>query len=186
MYKPLHNISWHWHEFTNIFQFNDKLTSSIVSPFYHKLVNQIRLASCCFYVEGEFPNVYMLLMQNAFNSNFSLLWQMQQSIGGKKMVFKKFSFWDKLVFQTSRDVCLMVLVYLLDFLRCLFVQITAGCDMILMPSRFEPCGLNQLYAMRYGTAPIAHATGGLRDTVIPYNPWEGKLKIKLWIMTELS
>jgi len=39
-----------------------------------------------------------------------------------------------------------------------------------MPSRFEPCGLNQLFSMRYGTVPIAHATGGLRDTIANYDP----------------
>lgn len=48
-------------------------------------------------------------------------------------------------------------------------QIMAGCDMFIMPSRFEPCGLNQLYGLAYGTPPIVNATGGLADSVVNTN-----------------
>jgi len=52
-------------------------------------------------------------------------------------------------------------------------RIEAGADVFLMPSRFEPCGLNQFYSLRYGTVPIVHATGGLDDSVAEFDPATG-------------
>jgi starch synthase len=59
---------------------------------------------------------------------------------------------------------------LLAFDDALAHRIQAGSDIFLMPSRFEPCGLTQMYALKYGTAPLVRATGGLRDTVAEFDP----------------
>jgi len=68
-----------------------------------------------------------------------------------------------------------VMVYL-GYSEPLAHLVEAGADMFLMPSRFEPCGLNQLYSLRYGTPPIVHATGGLADTVVDATPENMKNK----------
>ena len=53
-------------------------------------------------------------------------------------------------------------------------KIEAGADLFLMPSKYEPCGLNQIYSLRYGTLPVVRATGGLDDTIVNYDPATGK------------
>ena len=61
----------------------------------------------------------------------------------------------------------------IGFDNALAHRIYAGCDMLFMPSIYEPCGLNQMYALRYGTIPIVRLTGGLADTVIPFDGTNG-------------
>ncbi len=73
-------------------------------------------------------------------------------------------FFHALAFQYPKQVA-----YKRGFSENLAHQIEAGADMFLMPSRYEPCGLNQMYSLRYGTPPIVHRTGGLADTVTPFD-----------------
>lgn len=62
----------------------------------------------------------------------------------------------------------------IEFDPALSQRMYAAADMFLMPSKFEPCGLSQIIAMRYGTLPVVRETGGLKDTVIPYNEFTGE------------
>lgn len=62
----------------------------------------------------------------------------------------------------------------IEFDPAMSQRMYAAADMFLMPSKFEPCGLSQIIAMRYGTLPIVRETGGLKDTVIPYNEFTGE------------
>jgi starch synthase len=62
----------------------------------------------------------------------------------------------------------------MDFDEPLAHHIMAGADMFLIPSRYEPCGLTQMYALKYGTIPIVRNTGGLKDAITAFNPKTGK------------
>ncbi len=72
----------------------------------------------------------------------------------------------------SRNACKMCAC--ISFDNGLAHTLYAGADIYLMPSIFEPCGLSQMIAMRYGTIPVVRETGGLKDTVIPYNEYTGE------------
>jgi starch synthase len=72
----------------------------------------------------------------------------------------------------------------LGFDNALAHKIEAGADLFLMPSRYEPCGLNQIYSLRYGTIPVVRATGGLDDTIEPFQPDTGRgTGFKFWDAT---
>ena len=60
-----------------------------------------------------------------------------------------------------------------DYSEAVASEVFAGADFYLMPSRFEPCGLSQMMAMRYGTVPVVHETGGLKDSIRPYRQFDG-------------
>jgi len=108
------------------------------------------------YHEGFNQIVEILDEMMAFDLQFILLLKRDEKYHDLlKSFIRKFP--DKIVINMKSDNPLVHLMF-------------AGCDCILIPCRTEPCGLNQIYCLRYGTIPIVHATGGLADTVKNYNP----------------
>jgi starch synthase len=86
------------------------------------------------------------------------------ALGSGEAKYERFFQWLQQTFPTK-------VAYATGYDEALSHSIEAGADMFLMPSRYEPCGLNQMYSMRYGTVPIVRRTGGLADTV---HEWDGK------------
>jgi starch synthase len=88
------------------------------------------------------------------------------ALGSGEPVYEKFfhdwAFWNKT----------KVAVHI-GYNEALAHKIEAGADLFLMPSRYEPCGLNQIYSLKYGTVPVVRATGGLDDTIEEWNPTQG-------------
>jgi len=74
----------------------------------------------------------------------------------------------------------------LEFSNPLAHRIEAGADIFLMPSRFEPCGLNQLYSLKYGTVPLVRATGGLADTITGYDPQSSHMPANGFVFQDYS
>ncbi|OGP53783.1 MAG: starch synthase [Deltaproteobacteria bacterium RBG_13_52_11] len=81
--------------------------------------------------------------------------------------------YERLLVQMARKYPQQMIVRI-AFDESLAHQIEAGCDIYLMPSLYEPCGLNQMYSLRYGTLPVVRRTGGLADTVVEVNPKKRK------------
>jgi starch synthase len=117
-------------------------------------------------------SISRLVAQKGFDLVKQVAWQMLEagatlvSLGSGEAEYESF-------FQRLKDGAPTRVGIYQGFNEPLAHQIEAGADIFLMPSLFEPCGLNQMYSMRYGTVPVVRATGGLDDTVEQFDPETG-------------
>jgi starch synthase len=118
-------------------------------------------------------SISRLVTQKGFDLVKQMAWQMLEdgaffvSLGSGESEYESF-------FQWLKDRAPNRVGIYRGFSEPLAHQIEAGADIFLMPSLFEPCGLNQMYSMRYGTVPVVRATGGLDDTVEQFDPETGE------------
>jgi starch synthase len=113
----------------------------------------------------------------AAQKGFDLIAQIMDRLAREEMIVVALGSGDKLfeeMFQRLNKQFPNKIAAKIAFDNAIAHKIEAGADMFLMPSRYEPCGLNQIYSLKYGTVPIVRATGGLDDTIEPWDARTGK------------
>ena len=113
----------------------------------------------------------------AAQKGFDLISQIMDRLAREEMILLVLGSGDKLyeeMFQRLHKQFPNKIAAKVAFDNAIAHKIEAGADMFLMPSRYEPCGLNQIYSLKYGTVPIVRATGGLDDTIEPWDARTGK------------
>jgi len=126
--------------------------------------------------DGNLP-VIGIVSRFASMKGFDLLSQIADRLAGEEMILTVLGTGDKDYEDLLRRLNRMFpakIALKVAFDNTLAHKIEAGADMFLMPSHYEPCGLNQIYSLRYGTVPIVRATGGLDDTIEQWDPRTGK------------
>ena len=133
-----------------------------------KLLNKIELQKKCHFTLSKNIPLFGLVSRLDVQKGIDLVWQALDEIvaGGAQVVMLGLGQleYEKLLYRAAKKYPQNIASFI-RFDAKLAQEIYAGSDLFLMPSRFEPCGLCQLIAMRYGTIPIVRATGGLKDTV---------------------
>jgi starch synthase len=132
-----------------------------------------------FGVTGADTNVPVIGIVSRFaaQKGFDLIAQIMDRLALEEMIVVALGTGDKLyeeMFQRLNKRFPNKVAAKVAFDNAIAHKIEAGADMFLMPSRYEPCGLNQIYSLKYGTVPIVRATGGLDDTIDPWDARSGK------------
>ena len=122
-------------------------------------------------VNNKVP-VIGIVSRFAAQKGFDLIAQIMDRVAREEIIMVVLGSGDKLyeeMFQRLNKQFPNKIAAKVAFDNAIAHKIEAGADMFLMPSRYEPCGLNQIYSLKYGTVPIVRATGGLDDTIEPWD-----------------